>query len=159
MKFRKIYVALAATVAAVGAGGGIAMAVWSTTGTGSGAGGADVAQSLVVTAVVPGSSGASLYPGGPAGWVYLTVQNPNPFAVTLTGLSWGTPTSLNTTACPSANISVDANAPTSLSVPVAANTTSGALQINGVLDLAHAAPNGCQGVDFTVPVTVTAVQQ
>ena len=36
----------------------------------------------------------------------------------------GTPTSQDTTDCPSANISVDANAPSTISVPVAANSTS-----------------------------------
>ena len=159
MRFKKLFTGIAVATAAVAAGTGIGFAVWTTTGAGSGAGGATVAQSLVVTAVVPGSSGESLYPGGPAGWVYLTVQNPNPFAVTVSGLSWGTPASTNPSACPSANISLDAGAPTSVSVPVGANTTSGALQINNVLDLSHAAPNGCQGVAFTVPVTVTATQQ
>lgn len=158
MKIRKLAVGVAATTAAVALGGGVAMALWTTSGTGSGGAGADVAQSLVVTAVLPGSSGTSLYPGGPAGWVYFTVKNPNPFNVTVTGLSWGTPVSANPTACPSSNFTLDANAPTTISVPVSANTTSGALQINNVLDLVTAAPNGCQGVDATVPVTVTATQ-
>jgi hypothetical protein len=160
MKFKKkLLLGLAATTAALVAGAGVAFATWSASGTGTGTGAAKTAQPLVVSAVSVGSSGASLYPGGPAGWVYFTVQNPNPYAITLTGLSWGTPTSSNPTSCPSANISLDANAPTTLSVSVGANTTSGALQINGVLDLAHSAPDGCQGVSFNVPVTVTGAQQ
>jgi hypothetical protein len=156
---RKLAIVAAATVALVGAGGGAAFAVWSSSGTGTGAGGALTAQSLVVTAVTPDGSGSSLYPGGPAGWVYFTVQNPNPYAVTLTAISWGTPTSTNPSACASSNISLDAGAPTTLDIPVAANSTSGAIQINGVLDLAHSAPNGCQGAAFDVPVTVTGTQQ
>jgi hypothetical protein len=28
-----------------------------------------------------------------------------------------------------------------------------------VLDLAHAAPNGCQGVAFNIPMTITGAQQ
>ncbi len=141
-------------------GGGVAFATWSASGSGTGAGGATVAQSLIVTAVTPGGGNASpLYPGGPAGWVYLTIQNPNPYAVTVTGLSWGTPYSTDTSVCPSSNISVDSGAPTTLDFPIAANSTSGALQINGVLDLAHSAPNGCQGNTFIVPVTVTGAQQ
>jgi hypothetical protein len=149
---------VAATTAAIGLGGGVAVALWTTSGSGSGGAGADVSQSLVVTAVTPGSSGASLYPGGPAGWVYLTVQNPNPFPVNLTGLAWGAPVSTNPTACPSSNFTLDAGAPTSLDFPVAANSTTGALQINGVVDLASSAPNGCQGAEATVPVTVAATQ-
>jgi hypothetical protein len=156
---KRLAIGTAITVAGLGAGTGVAFAVWTSTGTGNGAGGALAAQSLIVTAVTPGGSGSSLYPGGPAGWVYFTVQNPNPYAINITGLSWGTPISTNTTACPSANISLDANAPTTLDFPVAANSTTGALQIDNVLDLAHSAPNGCQGVTFTVPVTITGTQQ
>ena len=159
MSRKRLLTVVAGSVAVMGVSAGIALAVWTASGSGSGAGAAKTAQSLVVTAVTPGGSGAALYPGGPAGWVYFTVQNPNPYAVTLTGLSWGTPTSSNPTACPNANISLDPNAPTTFNVPVAANTTSGALQVFNVLDLAHSAPDGCQGVAFNVPVTVTGTQQ
>ena len=160
MKFRKTLIGAAATVAVVGAGTGVAFAVWTTSGTGTGAGGATVAQSLVLTAVTPGGSGSSLYPGGPAGQVYFTVANPNPFAVTITGLQWGTPTSTNPTSCANTNISLDPSAPTTASISIPANAPAGtAYQINGVLDLAHTAPNGCQGVAFNIPLTVTAGQQ
>ena len=158
MKLKTLMISLGALVAA-GATAGVVFAVWSASGSGTGAGGAITAQTLTVTAVTPGPSGSSLYPGGPAGWVYLTVKNPNPYPITITGYSWGTPVSTDTANCPSANISLDANAPTTASISVAANTTSGALQIVNVLDLAHSAPNGCQGVAFNVPVTVTGVQQ
>ena len=159
MRLRKLLISITAATVAVGVGGGITFAVWSASGSGAGAGSALVAQSLVVNAVTPGGSGAALYPGGPAGWVYFTVQNPNPYAVTITGLSWGTPTSTNTASCPSANIGLDANAPTTVSISVPANSTSGALQIFNVLDLSHSAPNGCQGVAFDVPVSVSGTQQ
>lgn len=158
MSYRKRLVAVATVTAAVLLGTGVAFASWTATGTGSGEAGSITAQALVVTAVAPGASGSSLYPGGPAGWVYLTIQNPNPYPVQVTGLTWGTPTSSNPTACASSNISVDANAPTTLNFPVAANTTSAALQIDGVLDLSATAPNGCQGLVFSVPVTVSGSQ-
>jgi hypothetical protein len=139
---------------------GVAFAVWTVSGSGSGSAAATVANNLTVTAVTPSGPGASLYPGGPAGQVYLTVANPNPFAVTITGVTWGTPISTNPTSCASSNISVDASAPTTTSISIPANATAGtAYQINGVLDLAHTAPNGCQGVAFNVPVTVSATQQ
>jgi hypothetical protein len=160
MRFKKLLIMVGAPIAAAGIGVGVASAVWTVGGSGSGSGAATVANNLVVTAITPSGPGAVLYPGGPAGQVYFTVANPNPFAVTITGLTWGTPTSTNTTSCPSANISLDANAPTSASISIPANATAGtAYQINGVLDLAHAAPNGCQGVAFDIPVTVTATQQ
>lgn len=157
---KKTFIGIATATAALGLGAGIAFAAWSASGSGSGAGAAKVAQSLVVTAVTPsGPSGESLYPGGPAGWVYVNIQNPNPYNVVITGYSWGTPTSANPTACPNSNISLDAGAPTTANLTVNANSTLTAVQINGVLDLSHAAPDGCQGVAFNVPLTVTGTQQ
>ena len=159
MRVKKRFIAVAATVAAFGVGGGVAFAAWSASGSGSGAGAATVAQSLVVTPVTPAGSNATLFPGGPAGPVFFNIQNPNPYAVTITGLSWGTATSTNTSTCPSTNISVDAGAPTTVSISVPAASTASDVQINGVLDLAHSATNGCQGVAFDVPATVTGTQQ
>jgi hypothetical protein len=159
MKKTRLILGITAATAAVGIGGGIASAVWSVSGTGSATGAADVSQSLVVTAITPGSSGDSLYPGGPAGFVYFTVRNPNPFPIDLTGFTWGTPTSSNTATCPSSNFSIDANAPLTTDIPIAADTQSGAFQVFNVVDMAHSAPDGCQGVDVTVPLTVTGAEQ
>lgn len=159
MRIRKWAIGLAATTAAIGVGGGIAFAVWAVSGTGAGGGAASVAQSLVVTEVTPTGAGASLYPGGPAGPVEFNIQNPNPFAVTITGYQWGTPTSASVAACPNAMISIDAGAPTTANLSLAAGQTLSAVQVNGVLDLSHNATNGCQGVSFNAPVTVSATQQ
>lgn len=63
MRLKKRYVAIGATVAAFGVGGGVAFAAWSASGSGSGAGAATVAQSLVVTPVTPAGANASIYPG------------------------------------------------------------------------------------------------
>lgn len=158
-KFKRSTVVISCIVIAGVLTGG-ALAVWTVQGSGSSSAGATVAQSLTLTAVTPTGAGASLYPGGPAGQVQFTVANPNPFAVTITSITWGTPTSNNTTACPNSNISLDANAPTTVSISVPANASATPGTINGVLDLAHTAPNGCQGVSFNVPITaVTATQQ
>ena len=158
-RFKRLAIATLC-VAIAGTVTGVALAVWSAHGTGNGAGGATIAQNLTVTAVTPSGSAATLYPGGPAGAVYLQIANPNPYAVTVSGLSWGTPVSTSTATCPSSNISLDANAPTTTSISIAANTPAGtAYQIGGVLDLAHTAPDGCQGVIFDIPVTVTGIQQ
>lgn len=158
MKSKKRRVALAAVVAFALIGVGVAYAAWTASGTGSGASRALVAQALTVNPVTPGQPAASLYPGGPAGWVYLTITNPNPYSVNVTHIAWSTPTSTDTANCPSANISVDGNAPTTLNVTVPANSVSGTLQIFGVLDLAHSAPDGCQGVVFNVQASVTGTQ-
>jgi hypothetical protein len=157
MKRKKLWIVTAVVVVA-GAAAGVIYAAWSASGTGSGDAGSLTAKSLVVTAVSPGASASSLYPGGPAGWVYLTVNNPNPYDVNVTHLSWGVPTSTDTTDCPSANFSLDASAPTTVAWLVHGGTTSGAFQIFNVVDMAHSAPDGCQGVVVNVPVTVSGTQ-
>jgi hypothetical protein len=150
----------ATLTAAVLVGGGVALAAWSVSGSGTGSGAATIAQSLTLTASTPTGANASLYPGGPPGAVDFTVTNPNPFAVTITGVTWGTPTSGSTSLCSSSNISLDAGAPTTVSISVPANATGGTVySIAGVLDLAHGAGNGCQGVSFNVPMTASATQQ
>lgn len=158
MHVKKRWFAAGVALASVAAGGGIAYAAWSASGSGGGAGRALTAQTLTVNAVSPGPNGASLYPGGPAGWVYFSITNPNPYSITITHLSWGTPTSADTANCPSANVSIDANAPVTAGFVIPANGTSGAFQVFGVLDMAHSAPDGCQGVVFNVPLTVSGVQ-
>jgi hypothetical protein len=159
MRYKKLFIGIATSTAALAVGAGVAFAAWSASGSGSGSGAAAVAQSLVVTPVTPAGAGASMYPGGPAGAVFFNIQNPNPYAVTITGASWGTPTSTNTSSCPSANVSLDAAAPTTVNISIPASSTASNVQISGVLDLAHAAPNGCQGVAFDIPMTVTGAQQ
>lgn len=158
-RFRRVGIVVLA-LAVAGIATGVALAVWTVSGSGSGGGAAAVAQNLTVTAVTPTGSSASLYPGGPAGQVEFTVANPNPFAVTITGLSWGTPVSGNTSACANTNISLDASAPTTASISIPANATAGTVYtVAGVLDLAHTAGNGCEGQSFSIPLTVTATQQ
>jgi hypothetical protein len=159
MKIKKLYLGIAAATAAIALGGGIAFAAWTVAGGGSGSGAATVVQSLTVNPVTPSGVNASLYPGGPAGPVFFTITNPNPFAVTVTGLSYGSATSTNTSSCPTSNISVDAGAPTTVSISVPANATSTLVQENGVLDLAHTAGPGCQAVAFDVVISVTGAQQ
>ena len=160
MRFRKLLIGAAASVAAVGAGAGVAFGVWSATGSGNGGAAATVAQGVTLTATTPTGSAATLYPGGPASSVYFTASNPNPYSVVITNITWGSPVSLNTTACPSANISVDTNAPkTGLSIVIPPNPQTGGFSVPGVLDLSHGAPDGCQGVGFSVGMTISGNQQ
>jgi len=159
MRHKKLFIGIATSTAALALGAGVALAVWSVSGGGSGTGAATVAQSLVVQPVTPAGAGASLYPGGPAGPAFFNIVNPNAFPVTVTGIAWGSATSTSTGSCASTNISVDPGAPTTVSIPVPAQSTASDVQVNGVLDLAHAAGPGCQGVAFDVTMTVTGAQQ
>jgi len=136
VKHKKPIIVTSLVAAMLAAGVGTALAVWTVSGTGSGAGGAAIANHLTVTAFTPSGAGANLYPGGPAGTLDFQVANPNPFAVTITSLQWGTPVSTSVTTCPNSQISLDANAPSSVSIPIAANATAGTVYtVNGVLDL------------------------
>jgi hypothetical protein len=158
LKHRFVVSAVAA-LAAILVTAGIAFAVWSATGSGNGGAAATVAQGLTINATTPTGAAATLYPGGPPSAVYFTVSNPNPYAVVITNVTWGTPVSFNTTSCPSSNITVDANAPkTGLNIVVASGQTAG-FSVPNVLDLSHSAPDGCQGVGFDVPMTISGVQQ
>jgi len=159
MRSKRFFISIAGATVVCALAAGIAYAAWSASGSGSGAGAATVAQSLVVTPVTPSGANASLYPGDTGGPVFFNIQNPNPYPVTITGVSWGTPTSTNTGSCANTNVSLDAGAPTTVSISVPAASTASNVEVNGVLDLSHAAGNGCQAVSFTIPLTVTGAQQ
>jgi hypothetical protein len=140
MKIRKSFIAGGAAVSAAMLGGGLAFALWSASGTGTGSALAYTAQPVTINAVALSSSAASLFPGGPPGNVYFTVNNPNPYPVKITNIAWGTPTSANPAACPSSVISVDAGAPTSgFALTIPANGTSPSVTVNAVLDLSSSA--------------------
>jgi hypothetical protein len=159
MRGKKFVIAGGAAAAAAVVAGRVVFAMWTAGGTGSGQALAYVAQPVTMNAVSLSNSAASLFPGGPAGNVYIQIVNPNPYPVEITTLQWGTPTSNIPTACPSSVISVDSGAPTTgFHLDVPANATSAVIQINGVLDLSSAATNGCQGVGFSAPVTLIGQQ-
>jgi hypothetical protein len=145
-------------IAAVGAftvlvaGGGAAWALWSANGTGGGRATALTAQSVTVTAA---AGPASLYPGATDGDVTFTLTNPNPYPVQFTAMTAGAITTSNP-ACATTNISV---APaTGLTLNVAANATSGLQTISNVVTMLAAAPDACQGVNFTIALTLTGAQ-
>lgn len=157
---KKFVIAGASVVAATLIGCGVAVATWSATGSGTGSALAYSEQPVSINTLALSSSAASLFPGGPAGNVYFTVANPNPYPIKITNITWGTPSSGNPSACPSSVISVDANAPTTgLSITVPANGTSPTEEVNGVLDLSSSAGDTCQGNSFNVPITVSGQQQ
>jgi hypothetical protein len=154
---KKIVVGTAVAAGALAAATGIAAAVWTVNGTGSAGASAVIGQTLQVTAVV--SQNGTLYPGGPAAAVQFSVTNPNPFPITITSLNWGTPTTFSSTLCPNSQISIDPNAPTTANIALPANAPATTITVPGVLDLAHTALDGCQGIGFNVPLSVHAVQQ
>lgn len=146
---------VAVVAVAVGAmvAGGVAWAYWSASGSGSASATALTAQNVTVAA----STGtADLYPGFTAGDVSFTLTNPNPYQVTFSSMTPGTITSSDPTNCPSTNVTV---APASgLSIVAAGHASNVARSIADVVTLATSAPNECQGVEFTIALTLSGLQ-
>lgn len=145
--------AAVAGTALVAATAGTAYALWSANGSGTGSVTTATARALTVT----GSAvAADLYPGGPAGAVGFTVANPNPYPVTLQGVSYGAPRAGG--ACGADDVELAAGAPTTVSITVPARgETDGT--IPGVVALAADAGDECQGVTLTVDLAFTGSQQ
>ena len=150
---RKHKIGIAGVLAALLLGGGVAVALWSTTGIGTGSAKADTVQVATVTAA---TGTADLYPGFTGGDVYFTITNPNPFPVEFTAMTAGAVVSSDPTNCPASNISV--SGATGLSITMPANTTSSTQSIADVVTMVLAAPNGCQGVSFTIPLQLAGLQ-
>jgi hypothetical protein len=148
-KKKVVAIALGTTLAL---GGGAAWALWSASGSGAGRATALTAQSITATAV---TGTASLYPGATDGDLFFTLTNPNPYPVLLTAMTPGTITTSNP-ACAISNVSVIGA--TGLTLNVAAGATSGTLSINNVVSMVAAAPDACQGVSFTINMTLTGAQ-
>ena len=148
---RRLAVTTALVLGSLGAS--VAVAQWTTGGTGTSQASARSAVALTVTAR---TATADLYPGFTAGDVYFTVTNTNPYPVSLTGATFSTVTSSDTTACPSANVTVLASKP-GLSLAVAAGATVDHV-IADVVTMSAAALDGCQGKAFTIALTLSGSQ-
>jgi hypothetical protein len=145
--------AMVATAVILGTSSGSAYAYFTTLGSSSGSGA--VYNPLSVTASAA-SANPDLLPGG-TGSAYFTLTNPNPFPVSFNQLTSATVASDNTANCPSANVTIAATLPypISPSIVVGADTTSGTLSLPGLVKLSASAPSTCQGVTFTVTLTLS----
>jgi hypothetical protein len=154
MNMKRVLKKLAAVGVAAGvvAAGGIAYAMWSATSTGAGNATALSAQTITVTAA---TGAADLYPGFTAGDVYFTVTNPNPYPVTFTSMAAGTITSSSPTLCPASNVTV---ATPAISIASAVGDTNVAKSIADVVTMLGTAPDACQGVTFSIGLTLTGSQ-
>ena len=150
-------VAAAAVTVVIGAG--IAAAQW--TASGSGTAGAKSTTFVPLTATATTGT-ATLYPGA-TGNAVVSISNPNPFPVTVTGISEDTTsyvTSGNGAACSDApgsthptGVSLAASTGSLDTVP-AGGTVS--LTLTRKVSMSSASDTGCQGAAFTIPITVTA---
>ena len=154
MKFSKsMKVGVGLLVGAAALTGGTAFALWTSSGVGSGNAKALSAVSITVTA---NTSTPDLFPGFTQGKVAFTSANTNPYPVTFTSMTPGVITSSDPTNCPATNVSVASASGLSLLVPAGATAQAGS--IGNVVSMVAGAPDGCQGVVFTVALTLTGSQ-
>jgi hypothetical protein len=148
------------TVAAALSVVALVYAAWTTNGTGSGYAKAGTAQSLS-TVDVSASTSATLYPGGPAGDVTIRISNPNPYPVTVTGVSGnGTVTADSShSGCTVTGVSFNNQTGLNISVPAKVGSTNGEFEttLSGAASMTNASLNACQGAVFTIPVTISGV--
>lgn len=130
----------------------IALAAWTAGGTGDGYAKATTAQ-VLTTVDASASTTAQLYPGG-TGDMKLRINNPNPYAVTVTTVTGsGTITSDKGAACNAATgVSFTNQTGQTLAVPAGSAVT---FTLAGSVAMSNASDNSCQGGIFTIPVTLT----
>lgn len=134
---------------------GVAVALWSASGTGNGGAKALTAQALTVTAA--STPTADLFPGA-SGDLQFTVTNPNPYPISLTAVDYGAVTSSDQANCPAANLTTAADGNLASPIALNANAVNTPATIADAITLDTNAPDGCQGVTFTVAITLTGAQ-
>jgi hypothetical protein len=151
---RKVAVGvLAATMAAVG----LVYAAWTTNGSGDAYAKAGTAAAIS-TVDVSASTTATLYPGV-SGDVLIKLDNPNPYAVTVTAVTGnGTITADGGHAgCTTTGVTFANQTGLTLTIPAKSGGVDGVLQtsLNGAASMSNASLNACQGAVFTIPVTIS----
>jgi hypothetical protein len=132
--------------------GSIAFAAWTATGSGSGFAEATNAQALT-TVDVSASTSATLYPGA-TGDVTLSIDNPNPYPVTVTDVVGSGPIDSDATAECDASTGVTFADQTGLSLDVPAGGDA-TFTLGGSAQMDNSSHTSCQGAVFTIPVTLT----
>jgi hypothetical protein len=151
---RKLAVAVIATVLATV---GLVYAAWTTNGTGNAYAKAGTAQAIG-TIDVSASTTATLYPGV-SGDVLIKLDNPNPYAVTVTAVtgSGSITADAGHAGCTTTGVTFTNQTGLSLVVPAKSGGIDGVLQttLTGAAAMSNASLNACQGATFTIPVSLT----
>ncbi|HVW34111.1 MAG TPA: hypothetical protein VHL53_16360 [Acidimicrobiia bacterium] len=151
MRIRKALIVLG-TTAAVAFAANAAYAAWTANGTGSGS--AKAVTAKAVTTVDTASPTAQLYPGG-NGDLTVQLKNSNPYPVTVTAIDKAATGSIvsGDPTCDASNGVTFTN--TAGSWDVAANGTT-TVTLAGKVHMSNSSVDACQGLSFTVPVSITA---
>jgi hypothetical protein len=170
---RKVVSVAAGTILAGGAAYGATTWIVALSAGSSGEGQAATVQNLTITSVSTPSPSAQLYPGG-AGDVVVTISNPNPYPVTLTGVNLPTVSSFATgytnatltttqSGCTSSTSDVSWSFATSssgsahtLSSPLIIGASGNAnnpltVTFSNDASMTSSAPAACEGAFFSMP--------
>ena len=133
-------------------GGGVALAAWSVSGNGDGEAQAIDADEIVVDDQA--SPTAGLFPGGQAG-VTVRVQNPLPYPVTLTHVTYGAVTTTGGGSCDSDVVTPTGSGAVPLGTPISLAKESAftPVTIPAALEMSTEATDNCKGATFSVDVT------
>lgn len=154
-------VAAGAAVAALGLGGMIAYAAWTSSGSGSGTVSARTASQVLVG---DGHVANTLYPTGTADLV-VTVNNPNDYNVNVTSLAQGALSSGSATAAAVTDDHSGAGCTATTVTYTAPSLGSGVVvgahqtytfTLHNAVAMSNAAEDACQGATFTIPVIANA---
>ncbi|MFI2566624.1 hypothetical protein [Paenarthrobacter sp. NPDC018779] len=144
----------AATVAMCILGGvGSAYAYWATTGTGAGAATNGTMQTVTVVALLGGDTPQnSLVPGGTADAI-LRATNPNPYAVTVIGVTPNGAVTADAShpGCTTTGVTLTPALPQQATIPA---NSSALLRLPNAASMSTASLSACQGSLFSVPVTL-----
>ena len=156
-QWRKVPLVLGTTVVLIlGICGGAAYASFTSTDSGS----RSARAGSPITVTVTASTGtADLLPGG-TGAAYFTLRNANSYGVIVTGVDTGASVvSDDPGACANNYVSIAPALPYAFSpaITVTAHATSVAQSIPNLVKLRSEAPTGCQGVTFTVTLTLSGI--
>ncbi|HZE66133.1 MAG TPA: hypothetical protein VE081_05845 [Sporichthyaceae bacterium] len=131
---------------------GSAAAYWRTSGSGRSTAATSTLSDITFTTV--GTVSATLFPSTTAG-LSLTVTKNATKTITIQNLTPGTVVSSNPTGCPASSITV---ASKSLNQTIASGSGTVTFSVSSVVTMIAGAPNACQGVSFTIPITLTGAQ-
>jgi len=137
--------------------GSVAFAWW--TAGGSGTGYAKAASASPLTTVdVSASTTNDLYPGGD-GTLTIQIHNPNTYQVTVNSITPTGPGTSGVPACTAANTVTMPSAITGQTIVIPAGNDSAFLTYPGAvhMNLGAGPDNSCQGLTFSIPVSLTGV--
>jgi hypothetical protein len=128
-------------------GVGGAYAYWTSSGLGSGQASTGTGQN--VTIATNATAGTLLQPGG-SGDLVIAATNPNSQAVHITRITLG-----SITGCTTPAITLTSPSSGYLPFTIPGNANAARLVIPNALTMGTTASSDCQGVAFTIPISVT----